>query len=345
MQALVASQAQQAILIAQIQAGATVNRAPMAVPAPPAPVPLLADAGPTLAHWIGTFEQVLAQREYDEQTRKNRRSSVAHVKRLWGDKPLRGLKPFEIAAGLKTLTSHTAGRVLAELRDCYTEAIANGQAETNPASHIKPPKHSTLRERLTLDTWQRMLTLSEDGPQKWVTSMLLLLLALATGQRRADLGKMRFDDVVDGCLRIEQQKRAGKPIGARVEIPLTLYSEATGMTLAEVIEHCRGSAKEGPTLLRKAGGGAIELSSLTARFHELIVAALGADAFEQWQWPSLHEARSLSARCYLDQGLTMQQVQTLLGHKHAEMTALYLNDRGLSAAQWKRVELAEAAID
>lgn len=31
-------------------------------------------------------------------------------------------------------------------------------------------------------------------------------------------------------------------------------------------------------------------------------------------------------------------VQTLLGHKHAEMTALYLNDRGLTDADWKVVD-------
>jgi len=29
--------------------------------------------------------------------------------------------------------------------------------------------------------------------------------------------------------------------------------------------------------------------------------------------------------------------QTLLGHKHAEMTDAYRDDRGLSAGQWKRV--------
>ena len=28
-------------------------------------------------------------------------------------------------------------------------------------------------------------------------------------------------------------------------------------------------------------------------------------------------------------------VQTLLGHKHAEMTALYEDDRGLSSREWK----------
>jgi len=36
-------------------------------------------------------------------------------------------------------------------------------------------------------------------------------------------------------------------------------------------------------------------------------------------------------------------VQTLLGHSELEMTELYLNDRGLSRNEWKRVEVA--AVD
>jgi len=189
------------------------------------------------------------------------------------------------------------------------------------------------------DTWQAMRTLAHTGPQRWVES--LLLLAIATGQRRGDLAAMKFSDVVDGHLRIEQLKQAGKGYGARVAIPLTLRLDCIGMTVGDVIEHCRGSAKPGERLLRKAGGGPIEESSLSARFHECIVAVLGADAHGLHEWPSLHEVRSLAARSYIEQGLSMQVVQTLLGHKHAEMTQLYVDDRGLSAREWKRVEVSE----
>jgi len=47
--------------------------------------------------------------------------------------------------------------------------------------------------------------------------------------------------------------------------------------------------------------------------------------------------RSLSARTYIAEGMPADVVQTLLGHKDAEMTAVYLNDRGLTAAEWKQV--------
>lgn len=87
-------------------------------------------------------------------------------------------------------------------------------------------------------------------------------------------------------------------------------------------------------LLRKAGGGRLEESSLSIRFAECIRSVCGETAYQAAEWPSLHEVRSLSARLYSEQGI---DVQTLLGHKHAEMTDLYRDDRGLSAGVWKRV--------
>jgi integrase len=298
-------------------------------------------AGQTLAEWLVTYRQIIGERGYKVQTIKNRGAALKHIETILGARPLRAIKPHEIAVKLKLFTPHTAGRILGELRDVYVEAIANGAAETSPAAHVKPPRAPGLRKRLTLETWQAMLTLAKTGPQRWVVAMLLL--ALATGQRRADLAKMRFDDVVDGHLRIEQQKKARKPIGARVAIPLTLRLNATEMTLGDVVELCRSIGAPGPTLLRKAGGGPIEMSSLSARFHECIVAVCGADAYKQFEWPSLHEVRSLSARTYIAEGMAPVVVQTLLGHKHAEMTALYLDDRGLTDAEWKFVDLSAGA--
>jgi len=192
-----------------------------------------------------------------------------------------------------------------------------------------------------------MLERAKSHRQKWVVSMLLL--AIVIGQRRADLARVKFSDVITDesgaqFLRIEQQKKARKKVGARVEIPLSLRMDAIGMTVGEVIEHCRRSGAPGETMLRKMGGGPLEMSSLSARFHEVIVDVLGPDAFQQFAWPSLHEVRSLSARTYhYVQGIPKPALQTLLGHKDAEMTDLYMDDRGLTDAAWKRVEVPAAA--
>lgn len=295
--------------------------------------------GKTLGAWLDTYDAMLAQRDYKPQTVRNRRAVLSHVRRLWGDRILTAIKPREVTAELQQFLpkhSSTAKRVLAMLADVYTEAIANGEAETNPAMVVRKPKHTLIRGRLSLEHWQAMLERSKTHPQRWLRAMLLL--SLMTGQRRGDLAKMRFDDVVDGCLRVEQEKKAGKPRGARIALPLALRLDSVGMSLGEVIELCKTIAKPGETLLRKSGGGPIEASSLSARFHELIVDVLGADAYGHRAWPSLHEVRSLAAREYRRQGL--DDVQGVLGHKHAEMTAVYEDARDLhDNTSWRMVQI------
>lgn len=227
----------------------------------------------------------------------------------------------------------SAQRVLAELRDVYNEAIANDWASTNPALHVKLPTHHVKRKRLSFEIWCKMRELAKTSRQKWLEP--LLLLALLTGQRRADLAKMRFDDIVNGCLRVEQQKQAGKGYGARISIPLTLELTEVKLTLGEVISLCREISPTGDTLLRKADGGQLEESSLSIRFAECIRQVCNEEDYSNDEWPSLHEVRSLSARMYKDQGV---HTQTLLGHKNAEMTAIYEDDRGLSSKEYKQVK-------
>lgn len=303
--------------------------------------------GRTLADWLTMYEKVIGERGYKPQTLKNRASNIAHVRRLWGAQALADIKPHHVSTALREFLpdrSSTAVRVLAELRDVYTEAIANGWAETSPAAHVKPPRHRVLRKRLTVDVWQRMRVLAQASNQRWLEC--LLLLALAIGQRRADLAKVRFDDIVtdaDGAqyLRIEQQKEAGKGYGARVEIPLALRLDCIAMTVGEVIERCRACGKPGPTLLRQANGRPIEVSSLSTRFGECYRAVMGgADPGAKLR-PTLHEARSLAARCYVAQGMQPATVQTLLGHKDMDMTDMYLDDRGLTSREWKRVAVSK----
>jgi integrase len=339
-----------ALPVGQAQTAPAVQPAPAPPPAPPvapappqppvvAPVAQLEQvptAGKTVAEWLPTFRQIIKDRGYNRQTLRNRAAALKFIEEHLGQRALGAIKPHEITTLLKTCSPHKAVRVLGELRDVFTEAIANDEADANPASLVKPPRAPGIRKRLTLEVWQDMLLMASLGQQRWVIAMLLL--ALHTGQRRADLAKMRFSDVVDGHLRVEQQKKAGKPMGARLAIPLSLRLECTGMTLGEVIEFCERIATPGETLLRQINGKPIEMSSLSARFHELIVAVCGKDAYRKYEWPSLHEVRSLSARTYMSEGMPAQTVQTLLGHKNEEMTEVYLDDRGLTAAEYKTVE-------
>lgn len=291
-------------------------------------LPQVAPTGPTIADWMPTYRRLVGDGGYSQQTLRNRATTMGQILTLWGDRPLRGLKPQDVSAGLRKIaerSTHTAHRIHGELREFFMCAVENGEAETNPVLPVRPPKHRTERCRLSLEAWQAMLDRAKTHPQRWLRAMLLL--AMLTGQRRADLAAMRFDHVVDGHLRVEQQKKAGKARGFRVAIPLSLRLECVGMSVGDVIELCKTIGKPGDHLLRQANGRPIEMSSLSARFHELIVEVLGKGAYPDRRWPSLHEVRSLSARTYKAEG--MADRQGLLGHASEEMTAVYEDARDL----------------
>jgi integrase len=157
----------------------------------------------------------------------------------------------------------------------------------------------------------------------------MLVLALVTGQRRSDLEKMRFDDVWDDHLHVEQAKT-----GERLAIPLALRLDAINVSVAQAIEGCRKYAVNEVYLIRKHNGQPLGMASLSARFEEAREAAL--PAFCSGHPPSLHECRSLSERLYRKQGIN---TMVLLGHKHQSMTDMYNDDRGLSQGEWRTLSL------
>ena len=57
---------------------------------------------------------------------------------------------------------------------------------------------------------------------------------------------------------------------------------------------------------------------------------------EQLQLQLLSDPHPLPVRLYRSQGI---QTQHLLGHKNQEMTDKYNDDRGLTAAEWKRLAI------
>lgn len=61
-----------------------------------------------------------------------------------------------------------------------------------------------------------------------------MLLAVVTGQRPGDISDMKFSDIWDDMLHIEQEKT-----DVKLAIPLSLRCQAIGMSLREVIAFCR----------------------------------------------------------------------------------------------------------
>jgi len=285
----------------------------------------------TLGEWAKTYRLIIAGKPIEEKTKANRLCVLAHVLAgLGADRIISAVKPHEISGvvmGVYKSHPPLAKRILIEAKDFFAEAVNYAWLLRSPAAAIRYPKVRVLRERLTLKQWQQIHAWSAEHQPPWVSRMLML--ALVTAQRRSDLEKMRFSDVWDDHLHIEQAKT-----GERLALPLKLRLDAIGVSIDHTIEDCRSYAANEDYLLRKHNGQPLVMASLSARFEEAREGAL--PVFSSGHPPSLHECRSLSERLYRAQGVN---TMVLLGHKSQRMTDLYNDDRGLSQGEWKKLTL------
>lgn len=283
----------------------------------------------TVAEWAEVYGQIVAGRPISDKTKANRRGALRHVVRCFGSRTVSSVRPHEVSALVRSVAlrhPQTAKRVLFETADMFNECVNYGWIDRNPAASVKAPLVRVQRKRLTLDNWRAIKAHADAHMPPWVGHMLLL--ALVTGQRRSDVVKMRFDDVWDGYLHIEQAKT-----GTRLALPTALRLDALGLSLADVIDRCRCYPTASAYLLRKSNGKPLAHASLSANFEAARQAVLpsvsGIPA-------SLHECRSLSERLYRAQGI---DTKVLLGHKHQAMTDIYNDDRGLSRGKWTTLQL------
>ncbi|HBR5010128.1 TPA: phage integrase Arm DNA-binding domain-containing protein [Klebsiella pneumoniae] len=214
--------------------------------------------------------------------------------------------------------------------DVFKEAQQLGDVPVgfNPAEAAKKPHVKISRQRLTFDEWKIIYASAEKENYFLQRGMLL---AIITGQRLADICNMKFSDVEDNYLLIEQSKT-----GAKIALPLHLKCYQLGMSLGEVISLCRDRVLS-PYLLHHhhakgtaKRGGKVKPGTLTVAFSKARDEA-DYDWSKNGTPPSFHEQRSLSERLYREQGI---DTQILLGHTSKTMTDRYNDSRG---KEWKKL--------
>lgn len=222
-----------------------------------------------------------------------------------------------IKAAVEERGAAMAGKIRSRLRDVMRDAILHGLIERNPVDAVLKPKAQVKRARLTIEEFWDIYEKADRYLQN------AMLLALLTGQRSSDVCAMRFDDTKDGFLWVEQAKT-----GTKIKIPLSVGVQ--GYTLASVIEQCRDNILSRflvhfthQTGRGQAGGQANQpvLAMAFKRARKSIAFAKDKTP------PTFHEIRSLSARLYAEER-GPEFAQAILGHKSANMTALYRDVRG-----------------
>jgi integrase len=283
--------------------------------------------------WIESYLQIVDCRPCKDTTKNAHRILVGHISKELGRMPMSSVQPIHIVKLVKGIWDsgrhQTARSVGMELRSLFNEAVCSGVLMSNPTDPVRLLPARVRRSRLSIEVWIKMIEAAKRRKARWVVP--LLHLALVTGQRRGDLVKMRFDDVWDNHLHIEQEKT-----GERIALPIDLRLDVIGMSISDAIEECREYRSAGPTMVRGSNGKALSKCSLSCGFHRVLMDAL----CNQWEGPrtppSLHECRSLAEREYYEQGIN---TMTLLGHKRPSMTWIYHDDRGINKTKWRTLRI------
>ncbi|HEK1829953.1 MAG: site-specific integrase [Proteus mirabilis] len=239
-------------------------------------------------------------------------------------KEITALDIAEIIDSVKVLGhSRMAQVVRMVLIDVFKEAQHAGYVPPgyNPAKATKQPRNRVKRERMTLEEWRTIYQQAKNHPPYLQCGMLL---ALTTGQRIGDICKMKFSDIWDDMLHIQQEKT-----GSKLAIPLSLKCEAINLSLRDVVAQCRDAVVSKylvhyrHTTSQAKRGEQVTPNTLTTTFKKARDKC--GLTWEKGTAPTFHEQRSLSERLYREQGINTQK---LLGHKTQNMTDKYHDDRG-----------------
>ena len=285
----------------------------------------------TVSSWLDKYLKIQNERlksgEIKLNTFKQKSAPVEAFRRECGAMELQSIGAKDIATIIEQYKDRGQRRMAQVVRmvlvDVYKEAQHAGEVEPgyNPAMATRKPVNRVQRERFDIDEW-RVIFKAAETAQNYVQNSMLL--AVVTGQRLGDISRMKFSDVWDDHLHVEQEKT-----GMKLAIPLSLRCNELEISLREVINRCRDMIVS-PYILhihhttgKAKRGGQVSSASITASFSH--VRDRSGLEWTEGTTPTFHEQRSLSERLYRAQGIDTQK---LLGHRSQVMTDRYNDDRG-----------------
>jgi len=269
----------------------------------------------TLNDWLVTYEKELIRRKLAAKTMESYERFLRTIKDGIGPFPIEDIDTKVLADFLAPwrddgkATMHN--RIRNFLKDVFATAIAHGVIKTNPIEYIKTEKVEIVRSRLSLEEFKLICA---NTPSLYPWAKPCFELALLTGQRISDIQAMKWADIRDNKIYVEQQKT-----GSRVAIKTSIGLEAIGKTIQEVLDELKTFKDETDHVIPVSGGR-----------DKLSRAFLKSRSASKLKWegtaPSFHEIRSLSARLYKEEN-DAEFSQRLLGHKNSAMTDRYTDTR------------------
>ncbi|EAQ9998275.1 integrase [Salmonella enterica] len=277
----------------------------------------------TVTKWIERYAVLLQRRNLSANTYKIRSNQLATIREKMGEMILAEVTTKHVATFLETWIeggkNTMAGAMRSVLSDMFREAVVEGHITQNPVAPTRAPRIEVARNRLRLDVYKKIREAAEHLPA-WFP--LAMDLALVTGQRREDVSCMKFSNIIDDRLYINQIKT-----GMKIALPLSLNLSAVGLRLGTVIDRCRLVSRTdyliSPGVRKNSSDGSLHPDSLTKKF--VAARKLAGINFSD-NPPTFHEIRSLAGRLYRDER-GEDFAQKLLGHTSENTTKIYLDER------------------
>jgi integrase len=157
--------------------------------------------------------------ELAPRTQKDYRKNIVHLRRWFGDRIASELRPRDFGPFLNVKRGYfNRVKMLAILSSAFTNAVSTWYLlETNVLRDVKR-KPGKPRDRLILD--------EEFASFKEMASLrvqLMMDLALIMGQRQGDLLALRWDQIKDGAIHLQQGKTGKRmAIGLSMELKKVL---------------------------------------------------------------------------------------------------------------------------
>lgn len=259
-------------------------------------------------------ERRLAPRTLQEHEYKLRQ----YVAR-WGERNIGTITLADLDAFMRMQKRDPYIKHRALLQQLWGFARSIGAVKENIADALmaKLPAEKQ-RKRWALEQFETMRALAAPWLQ------IAMDLAVVTLQRREDLVSMKFADIVDGRLLVQQHKT-----GARLAI-------AIGSELAAVLSRARQTGIHCPMIIHRkperyrASATREHHFAVTGEYLSKAIAELRdstgvCEGMTDAERPTLHEFRSLGAHLYREAGFDEAFIQALLGHADERMTEHYLD--------------------
>lgn len=250
----------------------------------------------TVNQILDRFERDYVPHELAPRTQKDYLRHIVKLRETFGDRIAGDMRPRDFGPYLDVRKGKMQRvRRLAVLSAAFTEAVGTWyMIERNVLRDVKRPR-SKPRDRLVSD--EEFAGFRAAAPKR---IQIAMDLALLTGQRQGDILGLKWSQVKDGAIMIEQSKT-----GKRLAIELS-------PELKRVLGRCWLLPNRGEYVLTRSCGGRFTDGGFRSRWQMLMQAweRRGNKRF------TYHDLRAMAAtKCP-----TMEHAMHLLGHSNISMT-------------------------